>query len=112
VDTTAAGDGPNWTPITTGSTVTPGGANTNIQFNNNGTFGGNSNFSYDTANSQVTLDGTLALAYTGAPSAIANTATVTSDIPGSGGTGIYFNNSANQDELISKSKAIVFSIIF
>lgn len=112
VDTTAAGDGPNWTVIATGPTVTPGGVNTNIQFNNNGAFGGNSNLNYDTANSKMTLDGTLALAYAGAPSAIANTATVTSDIPGSGGTGIYFNNNSNQDELISKSKAIVFSIIF
>ena len=61
----------------------------------------------------MTLDGTLALAYNGAtPSSIANTATVTSDVPGSGGTGIYFNNNSNQDELISKRKAIVFSIIF
>jgi hypothetical protein len=113
VDTTAAGDGPNWTPITTGSTVTPGGANTNIQFNNNGTFGGNSNLSFDYATSRLILDGTLALEYTGSiPSAVANTATVTADVPGSGGTGIYFNNNSNQDELISKSKAIVFSIIF
>ena len=32
--------------------------------------------------------------------------------PGAGGTGLYVQNSAVNDELVSKSKAIVFSIIF
>jgi hypothetical protein len=46
------------------------------------------------------------------PATVANSATMVANVPGSGGTGIYFNNNSNQDELISKSKAIVFSIIF
>lgn len=104
----------SWTPIATGNTVVPGGSNTAVQFNNgDGTFGGNAGLTFDYATSELTLDGTLVLDYNGAtPTAIGNAATVTSDVPGSGGTGIYFNNGANQDELISKSKAIVFSIIF
>ena len=111
--TSSSGETGTWVPIATGNTVVPGGSNTAVQFNDNGTFGGNAAFAFDYANSQMSLDGTLALVYNGAtPSSIANTATVTSDIPGSGGTGLYFNNNSNQDELISKSKAIVFSIIF
>ncbi len=110
--TSSSGTTGSWQPIVAGG-ITAAGANTEIQYNDGGVLGANAAFAFDYANSQMTLDGTLALAYNGStPSAIANTATVTSDIPGSGGTGIYFNNNANQDELISKSKAIVFSIIF
>ena len=104
----------SWTPIATGNAAVPGGANTAVQFNNgDGTFGGNAGLTFDYATSELALDGTLVLEYNGTtPTTIANAATVTSDVPGSGGTGIYFNNDSNQDELISKSKAIVFSIIF
>lgn len=110
--TSSSGITGTWQPIIAGG-ITASGANTEIQYNDGGVLGANAAFTFDYANSQMTLDGTLALAYNGAtPSSIANTATVTSDIPGSGGTGIYFNNNSNQDELISKSKAIVFSIIF
>ena len=113
VDTTAAGDGPNWTPIATGSAVVPGGGNTAIQFNDGGTFGGNAAFTFDYATSRLTINGTTAIGYTSVPpTSVANSATMVANIPGSGGTGIYFNNNSNQDELISKSKAIVFSIIF
>jgi hypothetical protein len=102
-----------WTPIATGGAVVPGGGNTAIQFNDSGTFGGNAAFAFDYATSRLTINGTTALGYTSVPpTSVANTATMVANIPGSGGTGIYFNNSANQDELISKSKAIVFSIIF
>lgn len=110
--TSSSGTTGTWQPIIAGG-ITASGSNTQIQYNDDGVLGANAAFSFDYANSQMTLDGTLALAYNGStPSTIANTATVTSDIPGSGGTGIYFNNNSNQDELISKSKAIVFSIIF
>jgi hypothetical protein len=104
----------SWTPIATGSTVVPGGANTAVQFNDgSGAFGGNANLTFDYATSRLTLTGTAALAYQSAPpTSVANTATMVANTPGSGGTGIYFTNGSDQDELISKSKAIVFSIIF
>ena len=103
----------SWTPITTGNTVVPGGSNTAVQFNNGGTFGGNAGLTFDYATSRLTINGTTALGYTSIPpTSVANAATMIANIPGSGGTGIYFNNNSNQDELISKSKAIVFSIIF
>jgi len=104
----------SWTPIATGSTVVPGGANTAVQFNDgSGAFGGNANLTFDRATSRLTLTGTAALAYQSTPpTSVANTATMVANTPGSGGTGIYFTNGSDQDELISKSKAIVFSIIF
>jgi hypothetical protein len=107
-------DPTGWTPISTGNTVVPGGSNTAVQFNNgDGTFGGNANLTFDRATSRLTLTGTAALAYQSAPpTSVANTATMVANTPGSGGTGIYFTNGSDQDELISKSKAIVFSIIF
>jgi hypothetical protein len=113
VSTGASGTTGTWTPIATGSSVTPGGGNTAIQFNDGGTFGGNAAFAFDYATSRLTINGTTAIGYKSIPPAtVANSATLVANIPGSGGTGIYFNNDSNQDELISKSKAIVFSIIF
>lgn len=102
----------NWGNIPSVASLAAG-ANTEIQFNDGGALGANAALKFDYASSQLFLDGTLVLDYTTAtPPAVANTATVTSSTPNSGGTGIYFNNGSNQDELISKSKAIVFSIIF
>jgi hypothetical protein len=34
------------------------------------------------------------------------------NIAGSGGTGVYFVDGSTSDELVSKSKAIVYGIIF
>jgi NADH-quinone oxidoreductase subunit K len=111
--TSSSGETGTWVPIATGNTVVPGGSNTAIQFNDNGTFGGNAAFAFDYATSQLTINGTTAMGYTNVPpTVVANSATMVANVPGSGGTGIYFNNNSNQDELISKSKAIVFSIIF
>lgn len=46
------------------------------------------------------------------PSATAGYNTVYAATPGSGGTGLYVQNSTVNDELVSKSKAIVYGIIF
>lgn len=100
--------------IASGNTATlPGGVSTNIQFNNVGAFGGNVNFSFDTANARVTLQGHQAFGNTAtAPAAVANCVAVYHNVQGSGGTGLYVKSAAVQDELVSKSKAIVFAIIF
>ena len=97
--------------IATGN-ATVAGANTNIQFNNSGSFGGNANFSFDFANSRVTLNGSQAYGNTATPANVSNAVTVYSNAVGSGGTGLYITSSAAADELVSKSKAIVFAIIF
>lgn len=102
----------SWSPIVSSGNIAAG-ANTQIQYNDGGALGANAALTFDYSTSRLFLDGTLVLDYTGSsPAAVANSATITSSTPNSGGTGIYFNNGANQDELISKSKAIVFSIIF
>jgi hypothetical protein len=112
VSTSSSGTTGTWTPIVSGG-ITAAGANTEIQYNDGGVLGANAAFAFDYATSRLTINGTTAMGYKSVPPAtVANTATMVANIPGSGGTGIYFNNNSNQDELISKSKAIVFSIIF
>jgi len=48
----------------TGGAGTPGGSNTQIQFNNNGSFGGSPKFTYNTAPNLVSVDADLKLANT------------------------------------------------
>jgi hypothetical protein len=107
-------DNVTFTNIASGNTsTTPGGVNTNIQFNNASSFGGNVNYSFDTANARVTLQGHQVFGNTAtAPAAVANSVAVYHNAQGSGGTGLYVKSPAVQDELVSKSKAIVFAIIF
>lgn len=107
-------DNVTFTNIASGNTATsPGGVNTNIQFNNASSFGGNVNYSFDTANARVTLQGHQVFGnIVTAPTAVANTVAVYHNATGSGGTGLYVKSPAVQDELVSKSKAIVFAIIF
>ena len=107
-------DNSTFVDIASGNTsTTPGGANTNIQFNNAGGFGGNVNYSFDVANARVTLQGHQAFGNTAtAPAAVANSVAVFHNAEGSGGTGLYVKSPSVEDELVSKSKAIVFAIIF
>lgn len=50
---------------------------------------------------------------TSAPTAEANQDTLYySGTPGGGGTGLYYVNSANSDELVSRRRAIIYGIIF
>lgn len=93
---------------------TVGGPYTSIQFHSSGNvFGGNANFVYDVANSRVTLNGTQVLGNIGtAPSAVANSVSIYNNAVGSGGTGLYIKSTTVNDELVSKSAAIVFAIIF
>jgi hypothetical protein len=46
------------------------------------------------------------------PAAVSNASLVYGGTVGPGSTGVYFRNTAKNDELISKSKALVFSMIF
>lgn len=46
------------------------------------------------------------------PAAVTNASLVYGGAVGAGSTGVYFRNTSNNDELISKSKALVFSMIF
>jgi len=110
----------NGAPITAYSTLStstgtpPGGSNTSVQYNNgSGGFGGDSNLTYDTATGKLTLQGHEIFGNIAtAPAAVANTVALYHNAPGAGGTGLWFKSVATEDELVSKSKAIVFAIIF
>ena len=99
--------------ISSGGTSTVAGTDTQIQFNEGGNFGANGNLTFDYSTNKLTLDGHLALGNIGStPSPVANSVVVYNKEVGAGGTGIYAVSSSVDDELVSKSKAIVFSIIF
>ena len=108
----ATGETGTWNALVTGN-VSIGGANTEIQFNDDGLFGGNANFTFDKTASKVTIQGHEVFGNIGsAPTAVANSVAVYHNAEGSGGTGLYFKSLTTEDELVSKAKAIVFSIIF
>lgn len=91
----------------------PGQPANSIQFNIGNVFTGNTNFTFDYSIGQVSLDGSIALKRQAAvPSPIASTQIIYANTPGSGGTGLYIRDSTISDELVSKTKAIVFGIIF
>lgn len=107
-------DNSTFVDIASGNTATsPGGTDTDIQFNNVGAFGGNVNYKFDVANARVTLQGHQVFGNIAtAPAAVANSVAVFHNAEGSGGTGLYVKSPSVEDELVSKSKAIVFAIIF
>lgn len=89
------------------------GANTEIQFNDGGAFGATANLTYDKDNNKLTLNGHQALGNIGAtPLPVANSVVLYNKAVGAGGTGLYVVSSSVDDELISKTKAIVISLIF
>ena len=102
----------SYSAISTGTGAVPGLPNTSVQFNVANVFTGSSKFLFDDGNSKLTLSGHMAYGNTATPVAIANAVALYSNAMGSGGTGLYFVNGSTTDELVSKSTAIVFSIIF
>ena len=97
--------------IATGA-ATVAGTDTQIQFNQAGSFGATANLEFDYGNNQLILQGTQLLGYANTPPNVANSVALYSNATGSGGTGLYFTSADASDELVSKAKAIVYSIIF
>jgi hypothetical protein len=91
-----------------------GGANTQIQFNDSGSFGGTANLTFDkTTNQFSVLTGSHVLGNIGsAPSAVSNAVVLYNQAPGIGASGVYARTTTTQDELISLTKARLFAIIF
>ena len=59
------------------------------------------------------LDGSIALTdQSSAPANVAGATVLYANTVGSGGSGVYFVDGSTTDELVSKSKAIVYGIIF
>jgi hypothetical protein len=99
--------------IATGA-VTVAGANTEVQFNDNNTFGATANLTFDKATNQLTVvAGSQRLGNIGtAPAAVANSAVLYNLAPDLGASGVYARTTTTQDELISAVRARLFSIIF
>jgi len=112
-----------------GAAGTVAGSNTEIQFNDNGSFGASSNLTWDGSTVNVTgnitstsvissvdveATGILALSDLGSPppGATAGKTKLYAGTPDAGGTGLFFQNTTDNDELVSKRKAIVYGIIF
>jgi len=115
--TSETGETGTWNEIGTAEAGNVAGANTQVQFNDEGSFGASANFTF-TDTSQLNVAGNinlttgLQLADSAAPGSVANTTVLYGNVAGSGGTGVYFVDGSTADELVSKSKAIVFGIIF
>jgi len=107
-----AGAGTYANILTTSSTANAAGSNTQIQFNQGGTFGASGNLTFDYGSNKLTMLGYQVFGNTATPANVANAVALYSNITGSGGTGLYFTSASANDELVSKSKAIVFAIIF
>ena len=115
--TGTTGETGTWTEIGTAAAGSVAGANTQVQFNASGSFGASANFTFtDTSQLNVTgninLTTGLQLADSAVPGAVTDTTVLHGGVAGSGGTGVYFVDGTTTDELVSKSKAIVFGIIF
>lgn len=102
-----------WSEIATAAGTTPGAPENAVQFNVGNVFTGDANFLFDNSNAQLQLTGNLTLGnIVTTPTATADSATLYNKIVGSGGTGVYVKSPSVDDELVSKTKAIVFGIIF
>ena len=99
--------------IAASGAVVAAGANTQIQFNTGGVLGANANFTFDSANSKLTVQGQTVLGNIGStPSSTANSAALYNKAVGIGATGLYVVSSSVNDELISATQARLYSIIF
>ena len=99
--------------IATGA-VTVAGANTQVQFNDGGTFGATANLTFDKSLNQLAITaGSQRLGNIGtAPAAVANSAVLYNLAPDLGASGVYARTTSTEDELITAVRARLFSIIF
>jgi hypothetical protein len=109
--TDATGLTGTWSPISTGGAI--GGADTDVQFNDGGLFGGNANFTFDKSTSRVTITGEMVLGNINTtPTAVSNAVALYNKAAGEGGTGVYARSTAVDDELVSREQAKKFALIF
>ena len=99
--------------ISTGA-ATAAGANTQVQFNDGGTFGATANLTFDKSINQLTITaGSQRLGNIGtAPAAVANSTVLYNLAPDLGASGVYARTTSTEDELITAVRARLFSIIF
>lgn len=110
--TSTTGETGTWIDIQVGN-GTAAGSNTFVQFNDGGAFGASGDFRFDKADAAVYVDGHQVFGNIGvAPGATANAVALYHNQAGTGGTGLYFRDVIESDELVSRRRAILFGIIF
>ena len=103
--------GSSYVPIAGFSYVA--GSDTQIQFNQDNNFGASPALAFDYTNNFLTVQGAEVFGNIGdTPSYSGNGVAVYNKNIGSGGTGLYVKSSSVNDELVSRTKAIVYAIIF
>jgi hypothetical protein len=108
----------NGAPITPYSAISTGnatvaGSNTQIQFNQVGSFGASGNLTFDYGNNKLTLSGHEVLSNIGStPTVTANSVAIYNKAVGIGATGLYVVGTGVDDEVISATQAKLYSIIF
>ena len=102
-----------YSSLATGN-ATVSGSNTQVQFNDGGTFGATANLTFDKSLNQLTITtGSQRLGNIGtAPAAVANSAVLYNLAPDLGASGVYARTTSTEDELITAVRARLFSIIF
>lgn len=100
--------------LATASTASVAGPEGAVQYRGAANaFAGSGSFMFFSGNNSVLLSGFQTYGNIGtSPTPVANTVSVFSKAQGSGGTGLYVASPSVDDELVSKSAAIVFAIIF
>ena len=89
------------------------GANTQIQFNDGGSFGASANLTFNFSSGVLALQGYETFGNIGTtPSYTGNGVAIYNNTQGTGGTGLYVKNTTVNDELISLTKARLLAIIF
>jgi hypothetical protein len=105
-----SGNTGSWFTITTGGPI--GGANTQIQFNDDGQFGATANLTFDKATNNFSLQGQMVWGNLAAsPTAVSNSVVMYHSTVGEGDTGMYVKDANTDQELITKRKAVFYSLI-
>jgi hypothetical protein len=89
------------------------GSNTQVQFNDSGSFGATANLTFDKSLNQLSvLSGSQVLGNVGTtPSSVANSVIIYNNAPGAGATGLYVVSSTTNDEVTAYNKAKLLAII-
>jgi hypothetical protein len=100
-----------YSSLATGN-ATVAGSNTQVQFNDGGSFGASANLSFNKTTNVLTLQGSQTLGNVGTtPSSVANSVVIYNNAPGAGGTGLYVVSSTTNDEVTAYNKAKLLAII-
>lgn len=104
-------------PITAYASIATGnasvsGSNTQVQFNDGGTFGASANLTFNKVTNVLTLQGSQTLGNIGtAPSSVANSVVLYNNAMGPGQTGLYVISSTANDEVTAYNKAKLLALI-